>query len=43
MAYEIERKYLVQDESWRALASTPAFIRQAYLARNGTVSTSKAL
>ncbi len=34
MAYEIERKFLVQDQSWRDLASGASFIRQAYLACN---------
>ncbi|MGO8954149.1 MAG: CYTH domain-containing protein [Rhodomicrobium sp.] len=38
MAYEIERKFLVQDESWRGNAGKPYLIRQAYLARNGTLS-----
>ena len=38
MAYEIERKFLVRDGSWGALAGRPAPIRQAYLARNGSMS-----
>jgi CYTH domain-containing protein len=37
MAYEIERKFLVRDESWREQARKPAFIRQAYLARTGAI------
>ena len=32
MGYEIERKFLVRDESWRALAGEAVAIRQAYLA-----------
>jgi adenylate cyclase len=38
MAYEIERKFLVRDESWRMSAGTPVSIRQAYLARTGSMS-----
>ena len=38
MAYEIERKFLVRDESWRASAGTPVPIRQVYLARNSAMS-----
>src|SRR6516225_2955036 len=38
MAYEIERKFLVKDESWRASAGRPVLIRQAYLARTGSMS-----
>jgi len=38
MAYEIERKFLVRDESWREKAGKPALILQAYLARTGTIS-----
>jgi adenylate cyclase len=38
MAYEIERKFLVRDESWRALAGRPVSIRQAYLAHTGAMS-----
>jgi adenylate cyclase len=38
MAYEIERKFLVRADSWRAAAGSPSSIRQAYLARNGAVS-----
>ncbi|MGA7324225.1 MAG: CYTH domain-containing protein [Rhodomicrobium sp.] len=38
MAYEIERKFLVRDESWREKAGKPALILQAYLARTGTIT-----
>ncbi len=38
MAYEIERKFLVRNESWRASAGRPASVRQAYLARSGSMS-----
>jgi adenylate cyclase len=38
MAYEIERKFLVRDESWRASAQSVTTIRQAYLARNEAIS-----
>jgi adenylate cyclase len=38
MAYEIERKFLVRDESWRVSAGKPVPIRQVYLARNGALS-----
>lgn len=38
MGYEIERKFLVRDESWRGQAKKPALIRQAYLARTGAMS-----
>jgi adenylate cyclase len=38
MAYEIERKFLVRDESWRMSAERPVSIRQAYLARTGAMS-----
>jgi adenylate cyclase len=38
MAYEIERKFLVRDESWREQARNPTLIRQAYLARTGAIS-----
>lgn len=38
MAYEIGRKFLVRDESWRASAQSVTTIRQAYLARNEAIS-----
>ena len=38
MAYEIERKFLIQDQSWRNAASGATVIRQAYLASNGLIS-----
>jgi adenylate cyclase len=38
MAYEIERKFLVRGESWRASCGKATAIRQAYLARSGSVS-----
>jgi adenylate cyclase len=38
MAYEIERKFLVCNESWRSAARAPMVIRQAYLARKGRSS-----
>ena len=38
MPYEIERKFLVQDDSWRASAGGAISIRQGYLTRNGTMS-----
>ena len=38
MPYEIERKFLVRDGSWRALAGQPLSIRQGYLTRNGSIS-----
>jgi adenylate cyclase len=38
MAYEIERKFLVRDESWRTSAGRPVSIRQAYLTRNRSMS-----
>jgi adenylate cyclase len=38
MAYEIERKFLVHDESWRGKAGKPSLIRQAYLVSNGKIS-----
>lgn len=38
MAYEIERKFLVLDERWRASALPPLFIRQGYLTHNGSIS-----
>ena len=38
MPYEIERKFLVRDDSWRASAGHPVLIRQAYLPRSESVS-----
>jgi adenylate cyclase len=38
MAYEIERKFLVNIDNWRVPAAAPSFIRQAYLARNNLMS-----
>jgi adenylate cyclase len=38
MAVEIERKYLVADDSWLKSAGRPIYIRQAYLARNEKMS-----
>jgi adenylate cyclase len=38
MPYEIERKFLVRDNAWRASAGEPISIRQGYLTRNGSVS-----
>ncbi len=38
MAVEIERKYLVADDSWLKSAGRPIVIRQAYLARNEKMS-----
>jgi adenylate cyclase len=38
MPYEIERRFLVRDESWRVTAGRGQFIRQGYLTRNGTIS-----
>src|SRR6516164_3426556 len=38
MPYEIERKFLVRDESWRASARAPLSIRQGYLTCNGSLS-----
>ena len=35
MGIEIERKFLVKDDGWRALATGQARIRQAYLALGG--------
>lgn len=34
MSFEIERKFLVANELWRALAEPPAIIRQGYLNRD---------
>ena len=38
MATEIERKFLVRDDSWRAQAKESTKIRQAYLANTGLSS-----
>jgi adenylate cyclase len=38
MPYEIERKFLVRDDSWRASARAPLSIRQGYLTCNGSLS-----
>ncbi len=38
MPYEIERKFLVRDEKWRAAACPALSIRQGYLTRNGSLS-----
>ena len=38
MPYEIERKFLIRDDSWRASAGGVMSIRQGYLTRNGTMS-----
>jgi adenylate cyclase len=38
MPYEIERKFLVRGESWRRSAEKAASVRQAYLARSGSMS-----
>jgi adenylate cyclase len=38
MAIEIERKFLVRDDSWRASAEQASRIRQAYIANNDLVS-----
>jgi len=38
MIYEIERKFLVRDDSWRSSAGQGKFFRQGYLTRNGSVS-----
>lgn len=34
MAQEIERKFLVKDDSWKALAKSSSIIRQGYLSSN---------
>ena len=39
MAIEIERKFLVRDESWKAQVVRFRQLRQAYLAVGGNVST----
>lgn len=38
MPYEIERKFLVRDDRWRASVGQPLSIRQGYLTRNGSIS-----
>jgi adenylate cyclase len=38
MSLEIERKFLVRSDDWRALASSHMSIRQAYLASDGKAS-----
>lgn len=38
MATEIERKFLVKDESWRTAVKRAAFYRQGYLANSDTAS-----
>jgi adenylate cyclase len=38
MPYEIERKFLVRDDNWRASTGAAMSIRQGYLTRNGTMS-----
>jgi adenylate cyclase len=38
MIYEIERKFMVRDDSWRFSSGQAKFIRQGYLMRNGSVS-----
>jgi adenylate cyclase len=38
MPYEIERKFLVRDDKWRASAGAPISIRQGYLTGDGSVS-----
>ncbi len=38
MGVEIERKFLVQDDSWRNRAASRAHIRQAYLSCEGNAS-----
>ena len=38
MPYEIERKFLVRDEKWRAAAGRAISIRQGYLTRHGSLS-----
>jgi adenylate cyclase len=39
MSFEIERKFLVRGNDWRALVSSQIAIRQAYLASSGKSST----
>jgi adenylate cyclase len=38
MPFEIERKFLVRDKSWRASAGTALSIRQGYLIRNESMT-----
>jgi adenylate cyclase len=38
MSFEIERKFLVRGDDWRALATGQVSIRQAYLASDGRAS-----
>ncbi len=38
MPYEIERKFLVRDDGWRASAGPAISIRQGYLTANGSTS-----
>ena len=38
MSFEIERKFLVRSDDWRALATSHMSIRQAYLASDGKAS-----
>jgi adenylate cyclase len=38
MPFEIERKFLVRDESWRASAGSSLSIRQGYLTRNESMT-----
>ncbi len=38
MSFEIERKFLVRNDDWRALATSQMSIRQAYLASDGKAS-----
>ena len=38
MSFEIERKFLVRSDGWRALATSHTSIRQAYLASDGKAS-----
>jgi adenylate cyclase len=39
MPYEIERKFLVRDETWRAFTKSAFSIQQGYLARSGSATT----
>ena len=38
MSFEIERKFLLRSDGWRALATSHTSIRQAYLASDGKAS-----
>lgn len=38
MPYEIERKFLVRNDGWRAYADSGRLIQQGYLTRNGCLS-----